>query len=106
MYAITNSHVEDSLDRLQVGDMVAINIGLRIANHTAVYVGNNYIIHHLVDKKSCEDTYSRAWKQRTLYVVRHPFVTEQNNKQIETADILEMLPEHVKIRHGITQPVG
>src|SRR5688500_18700390 len=66
---------EDSLDRLQVGDFLAITIGCKIANHCAVYVGNNMILHHLVDSPSREDNYSKAWKQRTLYVVRHPFVT-------------------------------
>lgn len=97
---------QDSLDRLHVGDLLLIAIGCKVANHTAVYVGNNYILHHLADKPSSEDTFSGAWKQRVLSAVRHPFVTEANAKGMESADLLQLLPEHVKLRHGIITPLG
>lgn len=93
---------DDSLDRLQIGDLLLIAIACKIPNHVAVYVGNNYLLHHLVGGKTIEDSYSGAWKKRTLNVMRHPFVTEANLDLKTTADIRALLPNHVKIRHGLT----
>lgn len=97
---------EDSVERLQIGDVLLIAIGCKIANHTAVFVGNHHIIHHLADKKSAEDSFSGAWKKRVMNVVRHPFVTEENKKIINSVDLLELLPPHVKVRHKLINSVG
>lgn len=73
--------VDVSLSRLEVGDGLIVAIaGSFIANHIAVYVGNNYILHHLWMQKSCEENLSDRWKSRILTVVRHPTVTEKNKQ--------------------------
>lgn len=82
-----------------------MNVGCRIANHTAVYVGNNHIIHHLISRPSNEENFSGSWRRRVMDVVRHPFVTEANNENHQTVDLIELLPDYVKLRYGIIKAV-
>lgn len=95
------SVVETSLNKLERGDAILMRIGRStVINHIGVYVGNNEFIHHAFNKPSMQEDYGGAWRQRTLTVLRHPDVTDINKVPGETASMLDLLPDHIKVRHG------
>lgn len=97
--------VDTNYRDLQLGDGLLIALGCRVMNHVSVYVGNNMILHHLHNRPSSADDLSEAWKQRTLSVVRHPFITEKNSEHKERIDLLDLLPPHVRHRYKTPPPV-
>jgi cell wall-associated NlpC family hydrolase len=42
-----------------------------VPNHAAIYLGNNTILHHLVDRLSSKDVYGGYWLKATVCVLRH-----------------------------------
>lgn len=74
---------EWSLATLNPGDLLCMAIGTAKANHIAVYVGNNEIVHHKVDSFSNVETLRDFWRKSICYVLRHkdvPLVeVKQNN---------------------------
>lgn len=93
--------VEISLSRLELGDGIVMAITRALlANHVGVYVGNNYMLHHLFKQKSSLENFGDSWKARTLTVVRHPAVTEKNKLMVRpVVDLTELLPPHVRARY-------
>lgn len=72
------SKVEDwSLANLQVGDVLAMAIGTSKANHFAIYVGGNMIIHHVVNQLSNAEPLRDFWRKCTCYVLRHKDVVNE-----------------------------
>ena len=60
---------------LKEGDMLFINkYGEDFLSHAAVYMGNDTILHHPMNRFSCVEEYSEPLKLRTLVAVRHKFV--------------------------------
>jgi proteasome lid subunit RPN8/RPN11 len=60
---------------LREGDAILINkFGESFLSHSAVYMGNDTILHHPAGGFSCIEEYSRALKERTLLAVRHNFL--------------------------------
>ncbi|MDY6957807.1 MAG: NlpC/P60 family protein [Halobacteriota archaeon] len=55
---------------IQPGDVVFMTIGGRQVNHAAVYIGENIILHHLVNRLSRREPYTN-WKRRSNFIVRH-----------------------------------
>lgn len=53
-YTEFTPNLENPLDPLhpQVGDVLLMQLGSPMINHAAVYIGNNQIYHHRVDKRS------------------------------------------------------
>jgi cell wall-associated NlpC family hydrolase len=49
-------------------------VGTANANHFAVYLGENKIIHHRYLQLSNVETLRDFWRMSTLYVARHPDV--------------------------------
>lgn len=87
--------VEVSLHNLEIGDGLLMQInGAPLANHVAVYVGNQMILHHLYGGVSKEDPFNQRWKGRTLSVVRHPEVTRINQSQLEQINMMDIIPAH------------
>lgn len=93
-------YVDVSHDRLELGDGIVMAIaGALLANHVGVYVGNNFLLHHLYQKKSCKENFGPKWRARVLNIVRHPTVTEINReRKIPELNILELLPPHVRFK--------
>jgi proteasome lid subunit RPN8/RPN11 len=76
-----------SLDEIQVGDMIVMQIGRSYhPNHAAIYLGNQptlpgeelrvfgqgpFIFHHMYDRKSAVEIFGGQWLQRTRMVLRH-----------------------------------
>jgi cell wall-associated NlpC family hydrolase len=79
-----------TLKNLKPGDLLAMAVGSSVANHLAVYVGNNTIVHHLAYSMSREETLRDFWRKSTCYVLRHKDVhTEEVVKP--TVTIAELM---------------
>lgn len=89
--------VDISIDRAEVGDGLLFRLnGSHLINHVGVFAGNNYILHHLYDRKSCEEPISRFWKKKLVSIVRHPAVSEKNRETpVQTLNLLNVIPDHV-----------
>lgn len=90
------SKVRDwTLENLNPGDVLCLAIGSRVANHYAVYVGGNTIIHHLVNGLSKEEPLRPYFRKMTCYVLRHKDVEiQQPTKPPKT--LLEIINERNK----------
>lgn len=60
-----------TLDTIQVGDMIVMQVRADVPNHAAIYVGNEKILHHLYGRLSTEEIFSPFWQKLTVYVMRH-----------------------------------
>lgn len=58
-------------ETLQRGDIILMQIGSRVVNHSAIYLGNDQIIHHLMKRLSCRDIYGGFWRKNTRLLVRY-----------------------------------
>lgn len=81
---------------LEPGDIIMMAIRSTVANHGAIYVGNNRIIHHFYNCLSIEEMYKGMWKNRTMAVYRHPQVKVDIQK--DQLDLMSILPERVRQR--------
>jgi cell wall-associated NlpC family hydrolase len=61
---------------LRPGDALCMAIGTAAPNHFSVYVGDNHMIHHLVDRMSSDEPYRDFWRNVTCFVLRHPSVPD------------------------------
>jgi hypothetical protein len=57
--------------KAQIGDVMLFSLGTTIANHCAIYVGENTVLHHRGGKFSCFEKLSDAFMDRLVTVVRH-----------------------------------
>lgn len=79
---IEKSYVKEGFEKvsgwtiatLQPGDVLCMAIGSPTANHHAIYLGGNKILHHLVGTYSSVETMRDIWRKSTCYVLRHPEV--------------------------------
>lgn len=55
---------------LEVGDMILIRIFGDVATHSAVYLGNDQIMHHMGNRLSVIENYSR-WRSRMVTFLSH-----------------------------------
>jgi cell wall-associated NlpC family hydrolase len=88
-------------NRLEIGDLLLMRLANRSghANHIGVFVGNGYMLHHMFGRKSVADSLTNRWTSRVIDVIRHPDVTEANQKNWEKADLASFLPPHLKSRY-------
>jgi len=68
--------LSDAWDDLRPADVLAMAIGSSNANHLAIYVGDNELIHHRFGMNSCKETLRPFWRMSTLYILRHPDVPD------------------------------
>ncbi|MBE2898071.1 C40 family peptidase [Pasteurellaceae bacterium 20609_3] len=59
------------VDKPQIGDVILITIGADVPNHAAVYLGNNYVIHHSPKRLSKRDLYDGYWLKHTHSIWRN-----------------------------------
>lgn len=60
-----------ALKDLKPGDLIYFNIGTSYVNHAGVYLGDNKLLHHLYNRLSGIDSFSR-WSRFITYALRHP----------------------------------
>ena len=79
------------------GDGFLMAVKSPIANHSAIYLGENQILHHLYGRFSNVELYSGLWKRFTVAVLRHKDVkiTEVERPQL---NLLDVLPEPMRSR--------
>lgn len=56
------------------GDIILMQIHSRTVNHGAIYLGNDVILHHVMNRLSCRETYGGLggyFKKNTRLIVRH-----------------------------------
>jgi hypothetical protein len=64
--------VLDDGEPLQRGDIVMMQTGRStVANHAAVYLGDDIILHHVENRLSSRDVYGGYFKKHTIRVVRY-----------------------------------
>lgn len=63
-----------TLKTLQPADVLCIGAGTRKANHFAIYLGGNQILHHKINSMSDVEMLRDFWRKSTCYVLRHPDV--------------------------------
>ncbi|MEM5403769.1 C40 family peptidase [Paraburkholderia unamae] len=60
-----------ALRLLRLHDVLLMRIRTPRDNHAAVYVGNNVILHHLIDQLSCRAVFDGFYQRRTTAILRH-----------------------------------
>ena len=56
---------------MQEGDVILVCLGSETPNHAAVYIGNQYILHHCPERLSKRDLYGGFWRNYTHSIWRH-----------------------------------
>lgn len=57
-------------ERLEPGDVIIMQIASSVANHAAVYLGRDMMLHHLMKRLSSREIYGGYWRKNTRLVVR------------------------------------
>lgn len=55
----------------EVGDLFLIQVSSRVPNHSAIYVGDGLILHHVQGRLSSKDPYGGMWKKHTTHHLRY-----------------------------------
>lgn len=58
-------------DEAQPGDIILFCYGCSVANHAAIYLGDQRILHHLPNQLSKREEYNGSWQRRTHSIWRH-----------------------------------
>ena len=56
---------------LQPHDAILMQIGASVANHAAIYVGDDKILHHLMTRLSALEAYRTFYRNSTVRILRH-----------------------------------
>lgn len=52
-------------------DVILMQVKSPVANHGAVYLGDDKMLHHLWGRLSCDDVYGGYWARHTVALLRH-----------------------------------
>jgi proteasome lid subunit RPN8/RPN11 len=55
---------------LERGDVILMQIGSKVANHAAIYLGNDLILHHLINRLSSREIYGGYYLKCSRLVLR------------------------------------
>lgn len=66
---------ESHVGPLERGDGILMQVGAKVTNHAAVYIGNGKILHHLQNRLSTRDVFGGYWQRCTRLVVRYKGAT-------------------------------
>lgn len=58
-------------DEPQFGDLYLIALNASVACHAAIYIGDNKILHHVINRLSAVDKYRGCWRNWTVARIRH-----------------------------------
>ena len=79
------------VDRPEIGDVILMAVNSEVPNHGAVYLGNNKILHHFMNRRSEECMYKGLWKNTTCVILHHKDVHVVSPRTLVTLDELEKL---------------
>lgn len=58
-------------DILQIGDVILMQVGADVANHAAIYLGDQTVLHHSPKRLSKRDLYDGYWLKHTHSIWRY-----------------------------------
>jgi len=90
--------IEVPLTELEPGDGLLFRVASKLINHVGVLTQGDMFLHHLYQRASTHDFLDPRWKNRLAYVVRHPDVTEFNQRNREKLNLLDLIPPHLRMR--------
>jgi len=61
----------EQVEDVQEGDVILICLGSTTPNHAAIYIGNQFILHHCPNRLSKRDLYDGFWLKYTHSIWRH-----------------------------------
>ena len=61
----------EQVEDVQEGDVILICLGSTTPNHAAIYIGNQFILHHCPKRLSKRDLYDGFWLKYTHSIWRH-----------------------------------
>lgn len=61
----------EQVEDVQEGDVILVCLGSTVPNHAAIYIGNQFILHHCPNRLSKRDLYDGFWLKYTHSVWRH-----------------------------------
>jgi cell wall-associated NlpC family hydrolase len=64
------------LKDLRPADVLCMAIGERNANHFAINLGNDQLVHHLYGRRSTLETFRGFYRNSICYILRHPDVPD------------------------------
>lgn len=84
--------IDIPINKARIGDAFLISIRSSVANHAAIYVGDNNILHHPYQRLSTVESYKGLWRNFTVATLRHPKVPDLS-KNMNTLNFIDLLPE-------------
>lgn len=66
-----NGFYQIQVSDIQIGDVILFMLNSKSANHAAIYVGNNSILHHLPKRLSKRDLFGGYWLNNYHSIWRH-----------------------------------
>lgn len=61
----------EQVEDVQEGDIILVCLGSTTPNHAAIYIGNQFILHHCSNRLSKRDLYDGFWLKYTHSIWRH-----------------------------------
>jgi proteasome lid subunit RPN8/RPN11 len=61
----------EQVNDVQEGDVILVCLGSTTPNHAAIYIGNQFILHHCPNRLSKRDLYDGFWLKYTHSIWRH-----------------------------------
>ena len=56
---------------VQPGDLILMNLGSKVPNHAAIYLGDQLVLHHVQQRLSSRDVYGGYYGKSTATALRH-----------------------------------
>jgi len=56
---------------IERGDVILMQVGAKVINHAAIYLGGGKILHHLSNQLSTRDVYGGYWRKCTRNIIRY-----------------------------------
>jgi cell wall-associated NlpC family hydrolase len=82
----------------QEGDVLVIAVASSVGNHTAVLLDTGEILHHLVGQRSCVTSFGGMFRNGLVGVYRHRDVKPIPPSEVQTVELKDLLPRHVRRR--------
>ena len=60
-----------AVEEPEPGDMLLFQVGADVANHAAIYIGQQVILHHVWSRLSCREIYGGYWVKNMRVCIRH-----------------------------------
>lgn len=87
------------LPEIRIADCFLMSIMTEQPCHSGIYVGNNQMLHHFMNRFSKVDSYKGIWRNATVAIIRHKDVPEII-PDYEKIDVLDLMTPHKRKRYA------